>query len=157
MKDINVHIGEVKIGQGEQMLHALLGSCVGIAILYTEKNTFGLAHCLLPKNPEENFSIGGRFVDQAISSLFELMKITKEDYREIKAVVAGGGNMTMPDQKDLDKLVGHQNVICAMEILNQYRVKIIHEDTGGLNGRRISINCFDGSYNIKIIPRPLAA
>ncbi len=137
------------------MLHALLGSCIGIAILWPQKRLYGLAHCLFAEAPEKSSSISGRYVDQAIFSLLALMHIHKEDFYEVQAVIAGGGNMTMPDTTESEKLVGVINTKAAVKCLNGYKLKIVHEDTGGLEGRNITIRCSTGSFEIRKIPRIL--
>lgn len=157
LEELNVHIGEVKLGTKGQSLHALLGSCIGVAILWPERDLYGLAHCLLAKFPGKKWQKGGRYVDQAIHTLLHMMKVTKEDYGKVRVVVAGGGNMTKPENTNPEKLVGHQNKQCALTTLKSLNLKIIHEDTGGTLGRRISINCDDGTFNVKSIPRPIAA
>lgn len=162
-KLINVHIGEVKTGTGEQQLHTILGSCIGIALLWPKRGVYGLAHCLLPKSPDgmmealkaghrkKNHVYEGRYVDQAIESLTQAMSIT--DYRDIRAVVAGGANMTLPNADVPEKLIGHQNACCAIKGLRLRKIIIVHEDTGGFSGRRMSITCKSGDYDVKAIPR----
>ncbi|MBK7889573.1 MAG: chemotaxis protein CheD [Bdellovibrionales bacterium] len=86
-KEINVHIGEVKIAKNGEILKAILGSCVAIGILWEKRGVCGLAHCLLAENPEKTFAIGGRFVDQAIPSLLALMKIRLENFGEIEVIL----------------------------------------------------------------------
>jgi len=160
---INVHIGEVKIGTGEQQLHTILGSCIGIALLWQKRGVYGLAHCLLPKGPpglitemnsgkrKKDHVYAGRYVDQAIESLTHAMSIT--DYKDIRAVVAGGANMTNPDSPAPEKLVGHQNALSAIACLNERKIIIVHEDTGGYEGRKMSITCDSGYFDVKAIPR----
>jgi chemotaxis protein CheD len=145
------------VGSEEQVLHALLGSCVGVGILWPERNLYGLAHCLLPKCSDNTFEKGGRYVDQAIHSLMKMMSITKDDCKKVRAIIAGGGNMTRPIDADPDSLVGNLNVRSAIETLSEFKIKIIHEDTGGTNGRRVSISCIDGKFDVRKIPRPIAA
>ena len=153
----NVHIGEAKVGRGEMTLTALLGSCVGVALIWRDREVYGLAHCLLPKHPEKNFDVGGRYVDQAIHSLLKLMKVTPGDVPKIRAVIAGGGNMTKPERANKKRLIGEQNIQSAITTLSELKIKVIHEDTGGLNGRTISIDCHNGDFQVKNIPRPEAA
>lgn len=118
---------------------------------------FALAHCLLPKSPNEDFELGGRYIDQAISSMIKMMSISPGDYKRVRAIVAGGGNMTRPEGTVESKLVGSLNSKMAIETLRELRIKIIHEDIGGICGRKISLNCFDGTFEVKHIPRPEAA
>lgn len=160
---INVHIGEVKTGTGEQHLHTILGSCIGIALLWPKRGVYGLAHCLLPKAPEKlmaemntgkrkkNHVHAGRYVDQAIESLTQAMCIT--DYRDIRAVIAGGANMTLPDTVAPEKHVGRQNALSAIAGLTARKIIIVHEDTGGHSGRKMSILCESGICDVKAIPR----
>ncbi|MEM9446619.1 MAG: chemotaxis protein CheD [Verrucomicrobiota bacterium] len=152
-RSVHVHIGEVKIGKDCDKLQALLGSCVGIGLLYNEKKIYGLAHCLLAESPKKMFSIGGRYVDQAIFSLLKLMKIGEKSIKDIQAVVAGGSNMTMPNHMNPKQLVGVVNSRFTVQKLREKKIKIIHEDFGGTLGRKIFIDCQSGQYEINKIPK----
>jgi chemotaxis protein CheD len=154
-RELNVHIGEVKIGRNNDVLRAILGSCVGIGLLWPEKKVYGLAHCLLSKAPKKTFEISGRYVDQAILSLLAMMHIRNEDYGQIQVIVVGGGNMTMPDITDSKKLVGWVNVRTTFNCLSDLGLRVIHEDTGGTEGRKLKIECSTGTYEIINIPRLL--
>lgn len=161
---INVHIGEVKTGTGSQQLSTILGSCIGIALLWPKRGIYGLAHCLLPKSPKtknntvEDISnkygkvYKGRYVDQAIDSLISAMSIT--NYRDIRAVVAGGANMTQPNCEHPERLVGSLNTATALAGLRERKIVIVHENTGGQTGRRMTIDCGTGYCNVSLIPRP---
>ena len=146
-------IGDVKKGVKGNQLHAILGSCIGVAFICKNSNQYGLAHCLLPKAPKKDFTINGKYVDQAIHSLLALMKIRRDDYSQVQAIIAGGGNMTKANSNTSDELVGEMNVEAATECLKTLGIKITHQETGGENGRKISIDCTTGSFNISTIPR----
>ena len=107
-KNYNVHIGEVKTGSGDVELQTILGSCIGIGFLWKKRGVYGLAHCLLSQSPDQDFEIGARYVDQAIYSLTQLMSIT--DYRDIRAVVAGGANMTRQGAEKTNKSVSYTHL-----------------------------------------------
>jgi len=131
IKSLNVHIGEVKTGREGQELHTILGSCIGIGFLWPKRGQYGLAHCLLPQSPSDReHELGGRYVDQAINTLCEMMGIT--NVRDIRAVVTGGANMTAPDCKHPEKLVGYLNTRSAIDTLDSLRIRILHQDTGCL-------------------------
>ena len=151
--EINVHIGEVKMGKGDQVLHSLLGSCVGISILWPNKGIYGLAHCLLSESPKKDYSFGAKYVDQAIHSLIILMKISKEEFKNINAIVVGGGNMTQPKDTGENDLIGSLNAKCAIDTLKQLKINVIHQDIGGANGKKLSIFCKNGEFKIKKIPK----
>ena len=152
-KVFDVHIGEVKIAKNGEQLKAILGSCVGIGVIWKERNFCGLAHCLLPEGPARNFNIGARFVDQAYRSLMALMKIRPEDYSKIDIVIAGGGNMTSPSGKENSDLVGYNNFKTAITEAETRGLRVIFKDGGGLEGRKITIDSSDCTYSIEKIPR----
>ena len=150
---LNVHIGEVKVTKKPLVLKALLGSCVGIAIIWRQRKVCGLAHCLLPLAPNKSFDIGGRFVNQAVASLLALMKATPPNYAELEVVVAGGGNMTSAKGGNVALLIGTQNSAQAIEEFKKLKIKISFIDIGGDHGRRIFLNAADLSWKIETIPR----
>lgn len=152
-RTLNVHIGEVKVAKHGERLKAILGSCVGIGLIWRQEKKCGLAHCLLPKNPEKSFEVGGRFVDQAIRSLIAMMKIGKGDCAMVHAVVVGGGNMTSFLTSRSTPLVGEANYQAAMSELKQAGVRIVHADGGGELGRQVSIDAERFTYDVQLISR----
>jgi chemotaxis protein CheD len=156
-REIHVTIGEVKTGRKGKRLRALLGSCVGIAIIWRARGISALAHCLLAESPTKLNTIGGRFVSQAIPSMLLLMRARPEDYGELVAVVAGGGNMTVPNAKNPNELVGSVNARTALRCLADLKIRVIHEDLGGEVGRTITVDCETGNFEIQHLSRIVAA
>lgn len=148
---ITVKMCQVKTGRGDTELNTILGSCVGIGLIWKRRGICGLAHCLLSKSPNENYALGAHYVDQAFYSLEQMMSIT--DYRDIRAVIAGGGNMTMEDTQKPERLVGHINTEAAISELEKRNIIITHRDIGGNTGRRVTIDCLTGEATIQPIPR----
>ena len=148
---INVHIGEVKTGSGAVQLQTILGSCIGLGFLWRKRGLYGIAHCLLPDSRGKDYEFGARYVDQAIYSLIQSMSIT--DTRQIRAVVAGGGNMTRQDGDKVDNLVGTLNAKSAEQELKANGIRILQQETGGSVGRKLTIDCATGEFMIHDIPR----
>jgi chemotaxis protein CheD len=151
-KELNVHIGEIKIAKNGETLKTILGSCVGIGFLWKKKKMCGLAHCLLAESPRKTFDIGGRFVDQAVPSLIAMMKIRPDLTSEIEVIVAGGGNMTQAEAPS-DGLVGSHNLAVAKRELEKHGFKISVFEPGVSEGRKITIDSEDCSFRIESIPR----
>lgn len=146
--DIHVGIGGVKVGTPPAVLKAILGSCVGIGFLVPSRSIYGLAHCFLPSGPEENSLGSGKFVTSAVPSLLHLLGMTKYDAPLIEAVVAGGASMYGHQPHSTQK-VGELNAKMALEVLNEYKIKIIHQDLGLFHGRQIIIDCSSGKFFIR--------
>ena len=151
--ELHVHIGEVKVARNGESLHALLGSCVGVGFIYPESGVCGLAHCLLSRAPAATKEIGGRHVDQAIHSLMTLMEIGSENVRRVRVILAGGGNMTMAPDAAPTRLVGSANAEFAKKIVRECRLRLLHEELGGCNARKIVIDSSTNEFTIKSIPR----
>lgn len=150
---LHVQIGEVKIGRPGEVLTAILGSCIGLGLLLPSREIYGLAHCLLANSGRESSEITGRHVDEAIRSLAALMEIQPDEVRKIKAIVVGGANMTMPVDTDPSRLVGTTNSGAAYRAVRRLGVFNIHEDTGGVLGRKVTIDCTTGAFEVAQIPR----
>ena len=152
-KVLDVHIGEIKIAKNGEILQAILGSCVGIAILWKEKSLCGLAHCLLPESPTPTMELGAKFVDQAIRSLMTLMEIRPEHFPSVALVIVGGGNMTKPGAKNSSDLVGSNYFKAAMNEANKHHLPILYSEGGGEVGRKLMIDSALYTYKIEEIPR----
>jgi len=150
---VDVKIGEFKIGKSNEVLHAILGSCVGVSIYWPERNIYALSHCLLPNLAQKDMPLGGRYVNQAIYSMLKNLEVTKGQYPQLQSIVTGGGNMTKPKDTPKKHLIGHDNSESAITLLQEYGIKIKHKDVGGLQGRKISIDCETGKFVIKTLPR----
>lgn len=152
--ELHVRIGQVKIGRPGQTLTAILGSCVGIGFFLKSRDIYGLAHCLLSKSAGELRNDGsGRHVDEAIASLLSMMDIQPDEHRQLRVVLAGGANMSMPLDTPPEQLVGTTNAKFARKTLRSAKLRLLDDDLGGTNGRRITIDCATGEYEIMSIPR----
>lgn len=153
LESLPVQIGQVKIGRAGQSLNAILGSCIGLGFLYPQGKVYGLAHALLAKSNGDSHKGDGRHVDQAIVSLLKMMDISPEEKRKVKVFIAGGANMTLPSDADPKRMVGTINANFARRALREAGLRLLYEDTGGEQGRRVEIDCNTGEYTINIIPR----
>ena len=122
-----------------------------------EKRHLCLGHCLLAVSPTKSFAIGGRFVDQAIPSLIALMGIRPENIAEIEVVLVGGGNMTQPGAKNIDKLVGTNNFNVAEKELKKRGFKFVCLDQAAEEGRRLTVYSEDCTFRVEPIPRVIVA
>ncbi len=145
----HVGMGEVRIGRRAEVLSALLGSCVAIAVLWPKGQRCGLAHCLLPAAPGSILRPGARYVDQAVPSLMALMGIGADDMTDIQVVVAGGASML--GRAGMSRRVGLENVTTAHTELGKLGLTPVHVDTGGRRGRRLDIDCATYGFTIKYI------
>ncbi|GAB3626779.1 Chemoreceptor glutamine deamidase CheD [Pandoraea terrae] len=149
--EIQVLMGDVKLGRGGDVLRATLGSCVGIGLMWRARGLYGLAHCLLPEAPQPTLAIGAKYVTQAVPSLLALMRIGDARRGEVEAVIAGGGNM-MPHQPPARHgLIGAQNAKMAQDLMKAAGIRIVHLEIGGEAGRQMTIDCAHHRFTVRTI------
>ncbi|RYZ62301.1 MAG: hypothetical protein EOP09_18945 [Proteobacteria bacterium] len=150
-REIICKIGEVKIAKSGELLRAMLGSCVGIGMIWRNEKRCALAHCLLSEQPVKTFEITARYVSQAIPSLLTLLKTPQDRYGELEIVLAGGAHMMGPTVKSEVLNIGRANVECAQKRLQELKLHVIHQEVGGILGRHIAIDSETFAYSIRTI------
>lgn len=145
--------GQMQVGQGEQVLTALLGSCVGIGMIWRREGRCGLAHCFLPEGVEAGAS-SARYVSAAVPRLLALLGVRREQYDEVDVVIAGGARML--NLRALDGAVGTRNIEVARSQLSLRGLNVAFQDVGGSQGRRLSIDCNRQTFSVVRIAREQA-
>jgi chemotaxis protein CheD len=152
-QDIQVRMCEVKVGSGNDMLRAILGSCVGIGLLWRKRGLYGMAHCLLPESPHEPAGEGAKYVTGAVPTLLSMMGMERARQDEVEAVIAGGACMVQHATPPRHGLIGEQNARMAQRLLAETKIKVVHVDVGGESGRQLIIDCAQHQFVVKTIGR----
>ncbi|PXV61794.1 chemotaxis protein CheD [Dyella jiangningensis] len=152
-QDIQVRMCEVRIGRGNDVLRAILGSCVGIGLLWRRRGVYGMAHCLLPESPHGPPEQGAKYVTGAMPSLLAMMELERRQHEEVEAVVAGGACMVQHASMPRHGLIGEQNARMAQRLLAETRIRVVHVDVGGDSGRQLVIDCAQHQFAVKTIGR----
>ena len=143
----HIWAGAFETGTGDTVLTALLGSCVGIGILWRRKRRCALAHCLLGEAPAHEQGAGARYVSTAIPSMLRALGARPEDYAELEVVAAGGASLFGKAQ--LPVTVGDKNIAALERGLQDYGLRVIHHRLGGRQGCRITLRCSDLGFDIQ--------
>lgn len=150
---IKVGMADLKITKSPSVLTTLgLGSCVGIALYDLDNKLAGLAHVMLPDSTQiKNNTNKAKFADTALEILVnDLMKAGAQKSK-LFAKIAGGAQMfSMDSQSDIMK-IGTRNVIATKKLLEEYKIPLKAEDTGGNYGRTIEIYPDTGKLLVKAI------
>lgn len=152
-REVQVRMCEVRTGQGNDILRATLGSCVGIGLLWRERGIYGLAHCLLPEAPQPAVEASAKYVTDAVPSLLSLMEIPTAKKRQVEAVIAGGACMVQHQTPPRHGLIGEQNARMAQRLIAATGIRVVHVDVGGECGRQLLIDCAQHHYEVRIIGR----
>jgi chemotaxis protein CheD len=123
-----------------------LGSCVGICLYDNLHRIAGLSHILLPNSKICNGNVDVyKFADTAIKSLVSNMEKLGCSRFRLTAKISGGANMFLSTGKS----IGEKNVKAVIAELDNLKIKIIAQDTGGNYGRTLEFNPENGQLLIK--------
>ncbi|WP_374000434.1 chemotaxis protein CheD [Bdellovibrio bacteriovorus] len=149
----HVRIGQLLIVEDGTVLKTVLGSCVGIALLWKKRGKCALAHCLLPLADSFKADADARYVDQTIPRMIERLGATSADFPDLEAVVAGGGKMISVEKAYSKYVVGDENLRVARQMLESRGIRIVAFVPGGEQGTKLRVDASSGEYHIESIPR----
>ena len=159
---VNVGVAEYYVTHNPHILASFgLGSCVGVALYDKRKRIGGLVHIMLPDS-EAMVRKGnpGKYADTAIKAVVEEMERLGSLRRDIRAKVAGGACMfSIPGAINprnvpgpcLGMQIGDRNVEAVKKVLEELKIPIEAEDTGGNHGRTMRFDVSDGTVTISSI------
>jgi len=150
---IKVGMADLKTTISPGILTTLgLGSCVGICLYDSVAKVAGMAHIMLPssKTIKNNQNLY-KFADTGIDMLIdEMVTNGAKKYRMISKIAGGAQMFSFSTKNDIMK-IGERNVIAVKNILQEYKIPIKAEDTGGNHGRTIEFYSTDGKLVVKTI------
>ncbi|QDK38670.1 chemotaxis protein CheD [Bdellovibrio sp. NC01] len=149
LEEHHVKIGQIKVGTEGHILKAVLGSCVGIALIWKKQGKCALAHCLLPYPCNDKTGTDARYVTETLPRMLEQLGATKADYSDIRAVICGGSQMMEVEQQYTKFTVGPENLKIAQKCLQDQRIEIIAIEPGGNKGTKITVDCGAGSFEVE--------
>jgi len=145
-----IHVGEIYIGAKPTEINTILGSCIAVCIYDTINRIGGMNHYLVPLWNENGLQ-SPKYGNISIPRLIESMLNVGCNIKNLEAKVFGGANVI--DVSGEDMMIGRKNILIAKEILKEYRIPIVAEDTGGERGRRIMMRSDTGKILMKYIQK----
>ncbi len=148
---VRLGIGEGGIYDKPTRVDTLLGSCVSVVLFAPKAKVGGLFHALLPSwadyKKENILKTPYRFVDTAITQLFQEFLTRGLMPPDIRAKVFGGANSLFIGEVGM----GSKNVDVAMETLGKLHLKIVASSVGGTRGRKLICYSHTGEVGIKYL------
>jgi putative nucleotidyltransferase with HDIG domain len=128
-------------GMKPSILEAVLGSCVGVAIVDKKAKIGGLYHILLPEPtagntpfPEEVYARSG--MPRFLRVLQEAGCIPER----MEAVLAGGALIGRLSRLDMHLDIGGRTMEVVQRILWEAGIPVVQSETGGFFGTRLQVN-----------------
>lgn len=141
-----IHVGQIHVDTTPAAISTVLGSCVAVCLYDKQRKIGGMNHYLLPFWNGNGLQ-SPKFGNIAIPKLIELMLLRGANPRSLEAKVFGGASMHRLGAQTM--MIGEKNVLVAKEILAEYKIPIIAEDTHGESGRKIQMHLEQGKVLLK--------
>lgn len=136
VNDHNVYLkpGDLYVSNKPIRITTVLGSCVSICLYDTVLKTGGMNHFMLPYKRPKDEQIP-KYGDVAIHSLIKKMEEMGSSRKSMVAKIIGGADNTGGIKGYF--CIGESNHSAAVDILEEYRIKIIRKNIGGNKGRKV--------------------
>ncbi len=142
--------GEMEVAITPMIINTVLGSCIAVCLWNKKTGCGGMNHYMLPF--AQNGKPTLRHGDYAIKRLIEKVRAISGAEYEPVAKIFGGGNVVA----SITSPIGAKNVVIAKKILRENSIRIVAEDTGGINPRKISFDTETGRVQL-FVPNKNAA
>ncbi|PNR97066.1 chemoreceptor glutamine deamidase/glutamate methylesterase CheD [Petrotoga sp. 9PWA.NaAc.5.4] len=143
-----IGIGEYTVDKNPTVLVTLgLGSCVAVCIRDKEKLIGGMIHVMLPESRNNSNEKVGKYADSGIKKLVEELLKMGANVKTMEAKIAGGASMFKSSNSSLD--IGNKNVTAIKKILEDYKIKLVSEDTSGSRARSVEYDIASGELKVK--------
>ena len=152
---IRVGMADYKVGSAPATIISYgLGSCIGISIYDPQTKIGGLLHIMLPDStqsrPSEN---PAKFADTGIPlMLADILQLGASRSRLVAKLAGGAQMFAFANATDIMR-VGARNAAAAKKILQDLRIPVLAEDTGGTYGRTVQIDLATGIHKVKTIDK----
>ncbi|WP_437669725.1 chemotaxis protein CheD [Sorangium sp. So ce131] len=139
--------GNVFAASEPTTITTIVGSSVAICLWEPTLRVGGISHYLLPRCPDPELA-SGRFGDSAFALLLERLTALGASSRSFQARIVGGACMISAFRERASPL-GQQNVDVGVALLRAAGIRIVQEDTGGGQGRKLVFRTDDGSTTVQ--------
>ncbi len=139
--------GEAVVTCHPALVSTVLGSCVAVTMFEPVSRVGAICHAMLPLNPGCDDVL--RYVDTALQEMHrKVIQYGVGGKLEVK--MFGGAKVLNLGKFDSRKLtIGEQNVLCAEQLLESMRLKVVSKDVGGTRGRRLYFCTKSGDVYLK--------
>lgn len=152
-ESVKVGMAELKTALSPSSLVTTgLGSCVGVCLWDRTLRIGGMAHIMLPDSTQSQAVLNkAKFADTGIPLLIEELSKLGAVKTRLVAKLAGGAQMFSFSGSAGIMRIGERNTEAVKKCLEQERIKILAEDTGGNFGRTIEFYTQDGQLSVRTV------
>lgn len=145
-----IHAGDLYVGNKNEIIGTILGSCVAVCFYDETKQIGGMNHFMLPGKITSIDRINERSAKYGVTAIGDLLNMMyKKDCQKenITARLFGGGNL-LNFERSKDR-VNVQNSSLARSIMELEDIPIASEDLGGKYMRKIYFDIESGKIYLR--------
>jgi len=152
LKEVYVYPGQMYVSKEPVQISMILGSCAGVCLYDRWRSIGGATHYILPKW-DGSGQPSSRYGDLAIEALLAQLGALGSQPGHLEAMVFGGACMfqVFRSQGRSEDHIGSRNVDVAINALTRLGIAIVTRDTGGENGRKLTMQCHTGVATVSPI------
>lgn len=137
----------------EAVLETFVGSCVALCLHDNHVKLAGVAHIMLPESingiKSPNPQSAGKFADQAIHTMIDMMVRRGAKISRLRAKMVGGANMFAHEGGESLFNIGPRNIEAIKILLKKRGIPLILEETGKNYGRRVQFAVESGNLTVR--------
>ncbi len=134
---------DIMVSRSPKIFRTVLGSCVSVCIWDKHTRCGGMNHFLLPQSQRAEQI--AKYGDFATKKLISMVKSNSTMDSSIIAKVFGGANVVSA----IKHQIGEKNIQMAKQILAEFNIEIVAEDTGGFRSRFVNFDTSTGKVLIR--------
>lgn len=141
--------GQMHFGGPAATLRTLLGSCVAVTLWHPVRRIGGMCHYLLPTRARRAADpADGRYGDEAIEAMVQLLRQARTEPKEYHAHLYGGAD-TMPEGTNLMFNVGERNIEQGWSLIDKYGFQLQGVDVGEDVPRSLTLTLATGEVEMR--------
>lgn len=149
---VYLYPGKYHFATKATMIHTVLGSCVSV-IFFDRRHRYGaMCHAVLDSNPFKGDTTEcSKYMDCAIDEMVNRFAQHGVSVQNLEVKIFGGAQMLVSGKSSAASQPGAKNVRMSRKILQEYDCRIVAEDCGGLQGRKVYFCSHTGDVFLKRI------
>ena len=150
-KSISIHIGGLHVCREPAVIDTLLGSCVAVCLYDPQAQIGGMNHILLPGKADlQHFDNVARYAINAMELLINRVMTLGGARSHLVTKVFGGAHVC--PTISAENGMGAKNSEFVLEFLQMEAIKVVSQDLGGHDARKIYFHTDSGEVLLKRIP-----
>jgi chemotaxis protein CheD len=142
-----LHQGQVVAFEAPTVVTTVLGSCVSVCLWDEAAGIGGMNHFLLPE-PAPGQAPSARYAAAAFEQLLARLAALRARPDRLQAKIFGGATLAKtPDATSL----GLRNAEIARRLIEEHRIPLVAEDTGGSCGRKLRFETHTGTAWVRFL------